>query len=442
MRQDEVQPPHEQRPTIGPRSQEAYVRAQNVMPGGVNSPVRAFRSVGLTPFFVERAEGACIWDIDGREYIDYVCSWGPLIVGHAHPQVIEAICAVARKGTSFGAPTTLETTMAELICARFPSIEVVRLVNSGTEATMSAIRLARGVTKRQKIVKCIGSYHGHADGLLIRAGSGVATLGLPDSPGVLADVAQHTIVVPYNDTQAMDDVFAAHGSDIAAVMVEPIAGNMGVIPPLPGYLAHVRQKTSETNALLIFDEVMTGFRVGRHGAQGLYGIVPDLTCLGKIIGGGLPVGAYGGKAVWMRHVAPDGPIYQAGTLSGNPLAMIAGITTLQLLGEPGVYEQLEQRSAQLAAGLLDNAKACGIPLTINRVGSMICPFYTEGPVTDYASAQKSDAARFTRIFSRLLQEGISVPPSPYEGMFLSLAHTPEHIARTIHAHRLALQAES
>lgn len=423
------------------RSEAAFERAKKVMPGGVNSPVRAFRSVDQTPFFVSRAQGSRIYDIDGNEYIDYVGSWGPLILGHAHPEVVAAVQETAAKGTSFGAPTELETEMAELVCERMPSVEVVRMVNSGTEATMSAIRLARGYTKRMKIVKFEGSYHGASDSLLIKAGSGVATLGLPDSPGVPPSTAEHTITVPYNDVESLKLAFERYGEEIAAVIVEPIAGNMGVVPPLPGFLETVREITRQYGALLIFDEVMTGFRVHLHSAQGLFGIMPDLTCMGKVIGGGLPVGAYGGRREIMELIAPSGPVYQAGTLSGNPLAMAAGITTLRLLGKPGVYEELERKGARLAEGLEANAREFGIPLQVNRVGSMVCPFYTDVKVIDYQTAKTSDLERFRRVFKRLLDGGVSVAPSQFEGMFVSLAHTDEEIERTIEVHREALKQE-
>lgn len=421
------------------RSKAAFEEARKVLPGGVNSPVRAFRSVGLTPVFVERGEGSRIYDIDGQSYIDYVGSWGPLILGHAHPEVIRAIQQTAAKGTSFGAPTELETEMARLVCERVPSVDVVRMVNSGTEATMSALRLARGYTRRSKIVKFEGSYHGHADSLLIKAGSGVATLGLPDSPGVPEGVAKNTITVPYNDLESLNQAFVAFGEDIAAVIVEPIAGNMGVVPPLPGFLEGLRAVTKEYGSLLIFDEVMTGFRVGLNCAQGLYGVTPDLTCLGKVIGGGLPVGAYGGRRDIMEHIAPAGPIYQAGTLSGNPLAMVAGYTTLKLLGEPGVYESLERRSARLAEGLAANSAERGIPSTINRVGSMVCPFFTNERVINYETAKTSDLELFKRYFAAMLDLGVSVAPSQFEGMFVSLAHSDEDIEATIDAHREALK---
>jgi glutamate-1-semialdehyde 2,1-aminomutase len=421
------------------RSWEAFEEARRYIPGGVNSPVRAFRSVGLVPVFAERGAGSRIFDIDGQAYIDYICSWGPLIAGHAHPAVVEAIRTTAERGTSFGLPTLLETEMAKLVCERVPSVEVVRMVNSGTEATMSAIRLARGYTGRSLLVKFEGSYHGHADSLLIKAGSGVATLGLPDSPGVPEGVARNTVTAPYNDLAAVEEIFARYGEDIAAVIVEPVAGNMGVVPPLPGFLEGLRDVTRKYGSLLIFDEVMTGFRVHLHSAQGLYGVTPDLTTLGKVIGGGLPVGAYGGRRDIMEHVAPAGPIYQAGTLSGNPLAMAAGLATLKLLGEPGAYDLLEQRSARLAEGFAANAKEFGVPMTINRVGSMVCPFFTEGPVVNYATAKTSDPDLFNRYFAAMLDEGICVAPSQFEGMFVSLVHSEEDIERTIEAQREALK---
>ncbi|PYI52214.1 glutamate-1-semialdehyde 2,1-aminomutase [Paenibacillus flagellatus] len=421
------------------KSAAAFEEAKRYIPGGVNSPVRAFKSVGLTPAFIERGSGSRVYDIDGNAFIDYVGSWGPLIVGHAHPEVVEAIKRTAEKGTSFGAPTELETAMAKLVCERVPSIEVVRMVNSGTEATMSALRLARGYTGRHKILKFEGCYHGHADSLLIKAGSGVATLGLPDSPGVPEGVAVNTITVPYNDLESVKLAFEKFGEEIAAVIVEPIAGNMGVVPPLPGFLQGLRDVTSRYGSLLIFDEVMTGFRVGFHCAQGLFGITPDLTCLGKVIGGGLPVGAYGGRRDIMERMAPSGPIYQAGTLSGNPLAMAAGYTTLKLLERPGLYEELERKSARLEEGFLRNAKELGVESTINRVGSMVCPFFTATKVVNYETAKTSDLARFGRYFGALLDLGVSVAPSQFEGMFVSAAHTDEDIETTIGAHYEALK---
>jgi glutamate-1-semialdehyde 2,1-aminomutase len=422
------------------KSIQAFAEAREYIPGGVNSPVRAFRSVGLNPVYMDRGNGSKVYDIDGNEYIDYVMSWGPLMLGHAHPEVIDAIQRMAAKGTSFGAPTELETLMAQKVCEIVPSIEVVRMVNSGTEATMSALRLARGFTGRNKIVKFEGSYHGHADALLIKAGSGVATLGLPDSPGVPEGVAANTITVPYNDLESIEIAFQKFGEEIAAVIVEPIAGNMGVVPPLPGFLEHLRNLTKNYGALLIFDEVMTGFRVNYHCAQGLYGIAPDLTCLGKVIGGGLPVGAYGGRRDIMEQVAPAGPVYQAGTLSGNPLAMVAGYTTLKLLGEPGIYDELERKGIRLERGFLDNAKTAGIPMTINRVGSMVCPFFTGKTVTNYDIARTSDLKRFAAYFRNMLKEGISLAPSQFEGMFLATAHSDEDIEKTIEANYKALKA--
>lgn len=427
---------------IGRRSEElsrqAFEEAKQVLPGGVNSPVRAFKSVGLTPVYMDRGAGARIYDIDGNEYIDYVGSWGPLIMGHAHPKVVSALQETTVKGTSFGAPTLLETEMAKLVAERVPSIDIVRMVNSGTEATMSAIRLARGYTGRNKILKFEGSYHGHADSLLIKAGSGVATLGLPDSPGVPEGVAANTITVPYNDLESAELAFQRFGSEIAGVIVEPVAGNMGVVPPQPGFLEGLRRLTTEHGSLLIFDEVMTGFRVHIHCAQGRFGVTPDLTCLGKVIGGGLPVGAYGGKREIMEQIAPSGPIYQAGTLSGNPLAMTAGFSTLSLL-TPEVYDRLEVLSARLEAGFTANAKERGIPCTINRVGSMVCPFFTDGEVINFDTAKSSDLDLFRRYFAAMIEEGINIAPSQFEGMFVSGVHTEADIDLTIEAHRRALQ---
>lgn len=420
------------------RSRAAFEEAKQYIPGGVNSPVRAFKSVGLTPVYVERGSGSRIYDIDGNEFIDYVCSWGPLIVGHAHPQVVQAIQETAAKGTSFGAPTELETMMAKTVVERVPSVDIVRMVNSGTEATMSALRLARGITKRSKILKFEGSYHGHADSLLIKAGSGVATLGLPDSPGVPEGVASNTITVPYNDLEGVKLAFERFGEEMACVIVEPVAGNMGVVPPQPGFLEGLRALTEQYGSLLIFDEVMTGFRVGYHCAQGRFGVTPDLTCFGKVIGGGLPVGAYGGKREYMEQVAPSGPIYQAGTLSGNPLAMAAGYTTLSLL-TPEVYEELERKAAKLEEGFLRNARDTGIACTINRVGSMVCPFFTEQPVTNFHSARTSDLERFRSYFAELLHRGINIAPSQFEGMFVSTAHTDQDLDATIEAHYEALK---
>ncbi|RAP28872.1 Glutamate-1-semialdehyde aminotransferase [Brevibacillus laterosporus] len=415
------------------KSIELHKEAVEYIPGGVNSPVRAFKSVGGNPIYMEKGEGSRITDVDGHTYIDYIGSWGPLILGHAHPKVLQAISETALLGTSFGAPTERETTMAKLVCDIVPSVEVVRMVNSGTEATMSALRLARGYTKRDKIMKFEGCYHGHADSLLIKAGSGVATLGLPDSPGVPETIAVNTITVPYNDMNSVRLAFEKYGHELAAVIVEPIGGNMGVVPPQPGFLEELRSITEQYGTLLIFDEVMTGFRVARGGAQDLYKIMPDLTTMGKVIGGGLPVGAYGGKREIMQHVAPAGNVYQAGTLSGNPLAMAAGIATLSELSKPGVYEKLDVRSARLAEGLAANATKLGIPHTVNRVGSMVCLFFTDTPVINYETAKTADLDKFSRYFQQLLQEGIMIPPSQFEGMFVSVMHSDEDIEETIEA---------
>lgn len=411
-------------------SEELFARAQKVMPGGVNSPVRAFRAVGGQPVFIERGEGAYIFDADGNRYIDFVCSWGPLILGHAHPDVVRAVQEAAAKGTSFGAPTRLETEMAELVIEAFPSMEMVRMVNSGTEATMSALRLARGFTGRRKVIKFIGNYHGHADSFLISAGSGAVTLGVPDSPGVPSGVAQDTLSVPYNDIAAVREAFALYGGDIAAVIVEPVAANMGVVPPEPGFLSGLREITREHGSLLIFDEVITGFRLAWGGAQTVYGIDPDLTCLGKIVGGGLPVGAYGGRREIMAKVAPSGPIYQAGTLSGNPLAMSAGLATLRLLreGKDEIYPRLDRLAKQLADGLGKAAAKTGIPHRINRVGSLLSLFFTEHPVKDYDSALASDTALFGRWFRAMLRRGVYLAPSQFEALFISAAHREADIA--------------
>ena len=420
------------------RSERLFSRAQRVIPGGVNSPVRAFRAVGREPLFIRSAAGAHITDADGNTYIDYVGSWGPMILGHAHPVVIEAIREAAARGTSYGAPTELEIELATEIIGAFPSIERVRLTSSGTEAAMSAIRLARGFTGCDRIVKFEGCYHGHSDGLLVKAGSGLATFGTPDSAGVPADVARDTIVVPYNDAAALEKVFEEQGREIACVIIEPVAGNMGCVPPSPGYLEAVREITSRHGALLIFDEVITGFRVAYGGAQELYGVKPDLTCLGKIIGGGLPVGAFGGRVDVMERIAPLGPVYQAGTLSGNPLAVTAGLAIMRLLKESPPYAELERRSAKLERGLRDAATEAGIASTINRAGSMLTPFFTEGPVTDWPSAKQSDTDRYGRYFRAMLDEGVYLAPSQFECAFVSLAHTDELIERTIEAARSAM----
>jgi glutamate-1-semialdehyde 2,1-aminomutase len=422
------------------KSHNLFTRAQTLIPGGVNSPVRAFRSVGMTPPFILRAKGCRLYDVDGHSYIDYVGSWGPMIVGHAHQQVVNAIKRAANHGTSYGAPTPLEVRLAEMIVDAVPSIEMVRLVSSGTEAVMSAIRLARAATKRDGILKFDGGYHGHADSLLVKAGSGVATLGLPDSPGVPADLAKHTLTARYNDLNDVRRLLQAAPQPVAAVIVEPVAGNMGVVLPEPGFLQGLRDLTREHGALLIFDEVISGFRAAYGGAQSLYGIAPDLTCLGKIIGGGLPVGAYGGRRDVMQLIAPAGPVYQAGTLSGNPLAVSAGIATLKLLKKPKVYDVLEARGAALADGLVTAAKSAGVPVQINRAGSVLTVFFTATPVRDYATAKTADTARFGHFFSAMLDAGVYLPPSQFEAWFLSLAHTEREIERTIKAARAAFAA--
>ena len=414
------------------QSIDAYKEAVTLMPGGVNSPVRAFKSVGMSPIFMESGKGAILTDIDGNEYIDYVLSWGPLILGHADDQVVESLKQIAEKGTSFGAPTTLESKLAKLVIERVPSVEMVRMVNSGTEATMSALRLARGYTGRNKILKFEGNYHGHGDSLLIKAGSGVATLGLPDSPGVPESVAKHTITVPYNDKESVTYAFEQFGEDIAGVIVEPVSGNMGVVPPQDDFLAHLRAVTKEFGALLIFDEVMTGFRVGYHCAQGHFNVEPDITCLGKVIGGGLPVGAYGGKKEIMERIAPIGDIYQAGTLSGNPLAMTAGYETLSQLTEE-TYDKMNQKVDTLVKGYEEAAEKHQIPLQINRVGSMVGVFFTDKPVINYETAQSSDLDRFGKYYRGMIEEGVFLPPSQFEGLFLSTAHTDEHIHHTVQA---------
>jgi len=404
-------------------SESLFERAQRVMPGGVNSPVRAFRAVGGSPFFVARAEGARIVDADGRSYLDFLGSWGPLILGHAAPVVVEAVSEALRRGTSYGAPTPGEVEMAEAIIGAYPSMEMLRLVSSGTEAAMSAIRLARGATGRDVIVKFEGCYHGHADSLLVKAGSGGATFGVPDSQGVPAALAALTLTAAYNDLEAMRRLFRDRGGEVAAVIVEPVAGNMGVVPPTSGFLAGLRELCTAHGALLIFDEVITGFRVARGGAQALYGVRPDLTCLGKIIGGGLPVGAYGGARAVMSRVAPLGAVYQAGTLSGNPLAVAAGLATIRALAEPGVYERLERLGRQLERGMAEAATSAGIPLTVNRVGSMLTAFFTEEPVTDYASAKRADTKRYASFFHGMLEHGVFLAASQFEAAFVSLAHT-------------------
>lgn len=423
-----------------PQSQELFKKAQQLIPGGVNSPVRAFRAVGGEPVFMARGEGSHLRSVDGDDYLDYVMSWGPLILGHGHPEVMELLSEVLKTGTSFGAATAAEVELAARIHEAFPSIERVRLVNSGTEATLSALRVARAATGRDKILKFEGCYHGHADSLLVKAGSGVATLGLPDSPGVPRALAALTITAPYNDSAYLEQVFRKHGDQLAAAIVEPVAGNMGCVPPLPGFLESLRTLTAKYGAALIFDEVMTGFRVAYGGAQELYGVVPDLTTLGKIIGGGLPVGAYGGRAELMDLVAPAGPVYQAGTLSGNPLAVAAGLKTLEVIRRPGFYERLEALSARLAEGLAAEAKRVGAPLTMNRVGSMLTAFFTPSPVIDYSTAKRSDAQAFARFFRALLERGVYFPPSQFEALFVSSAHSEQDIETTIERAGAALEA--
>ena len=419
------------------KSAELFAKALRLMPGGVNSPVRAFRAVGGDPVFIASGKGSRITDVDGNTYLDYVGSWGPLILGHCHPEVMDALARALSTGTSFGASTAGEVELADAIHQAFPSVERVRLVNSGTEATLSALRVARAATGREKILKFEGCYHGHADSLLVKAGSGVATLGLPDSPGVPRALAELTVTASYNEVGALDEVFRVHQGQLAAAIVEPVAGNMGCVPPRPGFLERLRDLTAEQGTVLIFDEVMTGFRVAYGGAQQLYGIRPDLTTLGKIIGGGLPAAAYGGKAVLMDLVAPAGPVYQAGTLSGNPLAVAAGIKTLELLRRPGFYERLNAASEELTAGLAAEAARAGVALTLNRAGSMFTAFFSPEPVTDYASARKSDTAAFARFFRTLLDRGVYFPPSQFEAAFVSAAHTAEDVALTLDAARRA-----
>jgi glutamate-1-semialdehyde 2,1-aminomutase len=419
-----------------------FAAASRVIPGGVNSPVRAFRGVGGEPFFVDHAAGAHLWDVDGRSYLDFVGSWGPLILGHAAKPVVDAVAAAAARGTSYGAPTVLEVQMAQEITRAYPSMEMVRLVSSGTEAAMSAIRVARGATSRDVLVKFDGCYHGHADSLLVKAGSGLATLGIPDSRGVPAALAGLTLTLPFNDLEAVRRLFAERGDAVAAVIVEPVAGNMGVVLPAPGFLAGLREITARHGALLIFDEVITGFRVAYGGAQELYGVQADLTCLGKIIGGGLPVGAYGGRRAVMEHVAPLGGVYQAGTLSGNPLAVAAGLAALAALADRRAYARLEALGARLERGLRTAADKAGAAVTVNRVGSMLTAFFSGAPVIDYASAKRSDTARYGRFFHAMLERGVYLAPSQFEAAFVSLAHTEQDIdaAAAAAADALALSA--
>ena len=427
------------------KSAAAFAEAKKLMPGGVNSPVRSYRSVDCNPPFIARAEGSHIYDIDGNDYIDYVGSWGPMVVGHAHPQVVKALQEAAARGTSYGAPTLIESQLAKKVMEVYPSIEVIRMVNSGTEATMSALRLARGYTHRNKIVKFIGCYHGHSDSLLVKAGSGMATFGVPDSPGVTPGTAQDTITIPYNDFEAVKEVFAEQGQEIAAIIVEPVAGNMGLVLPKPGYLDLLRKVTEENGALLIFDEVMCGFRASLGGAQAAYAIKPDLTCLGKIIGGGLPVAAYGGRRGIMEQVSPAGPVYQAGTLSGNPLAMTAGLETLKIItappepGEPDYSRVLTIKTKKLVLGVAQKAKEAGVTLQVQQAGSMFGFFFSPVEVVDYETSAAADQEAFKVWFKAMLEQGIYIAPSQFETLFMSGAHTDEEIDRTIEAAGKALQ---
>lgn len=422
------------------RSEQLFHEALNYIPGGVNSPVRAFRAVGGHPFFVNRAAGAHIYDVDGNDYIDYVGTWGPAILGHAHPKIIAAVTAAAQHGTSFGIPNPFEVDMARLICERVPSVQKVRMCNSGTEATMSAIRLARGFTERDKIIKFDGCYHGHADSLLVRAGSGALTFGHPDSAGVPAAFTQHTIVLPYNDIEAVEAAFQANPGQIAGIIIEPVPGNAGLYLPRPGYLQALLDTARNAGALLIFDEVMTGFRLAPGGAQERFGVVPDLSCFGKVIGGGLPVGAFGGRREIMDFLAPLGPVYQAGTLSGNPVAMAAGIAALRELTASNAYARLETLGAALEAGLTQAAKAAAIPVQFNRCGSMFCAYFTDQPVHNLADAMRSDRERFKKFFHAMLQQGVYLAPSQFEAGFLSTAHSEADIEHTIRAAAQALRA--
>ena len=422
------------------RSEEAFRIACRVIPGGVDSPVRAARAVGRNPVFLARGEGSHVWDVDGNGYVDYVGSWGPLICGHAHPAVVEALCRAAQQGSSFGAPTEAETALAEEIRRAYDAVEMVRFVNSGTEATMSALRLARGATGRDYIVKFEGCYHGHSDGLLVKAGGGALTNGRPSSAGVPKDVAEKTLVARYNDSESVAALFEEYRERIAAVIVEPVAGNMGVVPPDPGFLLDLRALTLEQGTVLIFDEVMTGFRVDYGGASRYYGVLPDLVCLGKVIGGGLPLAAFGGRADLMQGLAPLGPVYQAGTLSGNPLAVAGGLATLKLLQEPGTYENLFKTTADLADGLEGIARDCGVPLQVNRVGAMFSAFFTDEPVVDYESACNADADRFARYYRAMLEAGVYLAPSQFEAAFVSTAHSGQDIAFTLEQAERVLRA--
>ena len=422
------------------RSHDLYQEAQQLLPGGVNSPVRAFRGVGGEPVFIDHAQGPYLYDVDGNRYLDYVQSWGPMILGHTYPSVVEAVVQASQRGFSFGAPTQAESELAKLVMERVPSVEMIRFVNSGTEATMSALRLARAFTGRDKIVKFSGCYHGHADMLLVQAGSGVATMGLPDSPGVPIETTKNTLTVAYNDTDAIKQLFSSYGDQIAAIIVEPVAANMGLVLPLPGFLETLHEVTQQHGTLLIFDEVMTGFRVAPGGMQERIGITPDLTCFGKIIGGGLPVGAYGGRRDIMQHVAPVGTMYQAGTLSGNPLAMAAGIATLRELGKPGQYEKLEQKSSLLGEGITKAVRDTKMDAQFVRIGAMFCLYFSKQPVTDYACAKRSDVNAFAHYFWQMLERGIYLPPSQFEANFISLALDDNMIEETVRNVAETLQA--
>jgi glutamate-1-semialdehyde 2,1-aminomutase len=422
------------------RSEQLFEEAQRYLPGGVDSPVRAFKAVGGRPLFIKRGQGSRLYDEDGNEFIDYVCSWGPLILGHAHSRIVRAVKKAVERGSSFGCPTELETTLARMVCEAMPSIEMVRFVNSGTEATMSAIRLARAFTGRNKVVKFAGCYHGHSDGLLAEAGSGMATLGIPSSPGVPTALTSDTLVAPYNNQETVVQLFKDFAPDIAAVIVESIAGNMGVVLPKPGFLERLRSLTSQSRALLIFDEVITGFRLAYGSAQSLYNIFPDLTCLGKIIGGGFPIGAYGGRKDIMKMVAPSGKVYQAGTLAGNPVAMAAGIETLSILKESKVYDELERKSFHLAKGITGVADKAGVDIQLQRQGSMFTIFFTKDIVTDYETAAKTDTALYARFFHEMLSQGIYLPPSQFEAAFVSLAHTDKDIQATVEAAKKAFHS--
>lgn len=421
------------------KSKMLFDKARSLIPGGVNSPVRAFKAVGGNPLFIKKAKGCRIYDVDGNSYIDYVLSWGPMILGHAHPRVVKALKEAVENGTSYGAPTPLEVDLARLVLKLYPSMDKIRMVNSGTEATMSAIRVARGFTGREKIIKFEGCYHGHADGLLVKAGSGATTFGVPDSPGVPKSYARNTITLPFNDVKALKRTIEREGRSIACVILEPVVGNIGCVLPRPGFLEALRKLTKRKDVVLIFDEVMTGFRVSPGGAQAYYGIEPDMTCLGKVIGGGLPVGAYGGKEEIMSLVSPEGPVYQAGTLSGNPLAMIAGIETIKELSKKGTYDRLEKKASLLEEGLIDASERAGVSARFHRAGSMFCTYFTDREVYDYASAKTSDTVKFSQFFSGMLQRGVNLAPSQFEAGFMSLAHTEKDIEKTIKAAYEALK---